>query len=545
MKLIFASDSFKGTLSSAQIGQLLVQAAGEILPDAECIVCPIADGGEGTLDAIHEARSGDRITFPAHDGLMRPVQGEILVLGDTTFVEAASTCGLAMLKDDERNPLSATSYGVGECIRFALDQGCSKIVVGLGGSCTNDGGMGCLHALGIRFLDAAGHELLGRGGELGKVVRIDESGLHPGVRGAAIAIMSDVDNPLLGPNGATWIFGPQKGADKESLEELESGMSRFASAVAAVHPETNFDTPGFGAAGGLGMALAVFLNAKIRSGVEELLNLIDFDSIIDGANLVVTGEGKLDGQSLQGKAIGGVVVHAQRKGTPVVAICGKVALGESDLHELGLSQAIDTSKGQELNYALAHAEQNYLKAARDLFASLQTEPMTIRKSTERDFNRIMEVYAMAREFMAQHGNPNQWGPTGWPPETLVRRDIGHGKSYVCEYGGRIIGVFFYDFGKDIEPTYAHIEDGLWLDDSPYGVVHRIASDGSVKGVGSACINWAFSQCGHLRIDTHGDNVVMQHLLTKLGFTHCGTIFVEEDDYPRLAFERSGRGAISG
>ncbi len=165
--------------------------------------------------------------------------------------------------------------------------------------------------------------------------------------------------------------------------------------------------------------------------------------------------------------------------------------------------------------------------------------MEIRKAEERDFERIMEIYAIARDFMAKNGNPNQWGPTGWPPETLVRSDIAQGKSYVCESGDRIVGVFYYDCGADIEPTYERIEDGAWLDESAYGVVHRIASDGSVRGVGSACINWAFAQCGHMRIDTHGDNAVMQRLLRKLGFVLCGTIYVEEDDYPRLAFEKTG------
>ena len=173
-------------------------------------------------------------------------------------------------------------------------------------------------------------------------------------------------------------------------------------------------------------------------------------------------------------------------------------------------------------------------------SELATPAMTIRKAAEPDFSRIMEIYAVAREFMARNGNPNQCGPTCWPPETLIRRDIAQGKSYVCECEGRIVGVFFYDFGKDVEPTYARIVDGSWLDERPYGVVHRIASDGSAKGVGSTCINWAFDCCGHLRIDTHGDNVVMQRLLSKLGFAHCGTIFVEEDDYPRLAFEKTSR-----
>ena len=165
--------------------------------------------------------------------------------------------------------------------------------------------------------------------------------------------------------------------------------------------------------------------------------------------------------------------------------------------------------------------------------------MEIRKSTEDDLDVMLAIYARARRFMAEHGNPNQWGSTRWPPEALLRRDIAQGDSYVCVEDGRVVGTFYFIQGRDIEPTYARIEDGAWLDDSPYGVVHRIASDGSVPGVGAFCINWAFSQCGHLRIDTHGDNKVMQRLVEKLGFAHCGTIYVEEDDYPRMAYERVG------
>lgn len=163
--------------------------------------------------------------------------------------------------------------------------------------------------------------------------------------------------------------------------------------------------------------------------------------------------------------------------------------------------------------------------------------MEIRHTAEADLARVMDIYARARAFMAAHGNPNQWGPTNWPPEALIRSDIERGKGYVCVHEGRVVGAFFFDMGRDIEPTYRHIEDGTWLDDSPYGVVHRIAADGSVKGVGAFCIDWAFQQCGHLRIDTHGDNIIMQKLLAKLGFTRRGTIYVEEDDFPRLAYEK--------
>ena len=165
--------------------------------------------------------------------------------------------------------------------------------------------------------------------------------------------------------------------------------------------------------------------------------------------------------------------------------------------------------------------------------------MKIRHSTEQDVNRIMDIYSFARRYMAEHGNPNQWGPTNWPPEELIHSDIRNGSSYVClNDGADIIGTFFFTHGKDIEPTYRNITDGAWLDDSPYGVVHRIAGDGSERGIGAFCINWAFEQCGHLRIDTHGDNIVMQNLVKKLGFVHCGTIYVEEDSYPRLAFEKT-------
>ena len=167
--------------------------------------------------------------------------------------------------------------------------------------------------------------------------------------------------------------------------------------------------------------------------------------------------------------------------------------------------------------------------------------MRIRHAEEKDIPRMMEIYRYAREFMAAHGNPNQWGPTNWPPEELIRRDIRKEHSYVCENDeGKVTGTFFYICGENIEPTYRDITDGAWRDDSPYGVVHRIASDGSEKGIGAFCLDWAFSQCGHLRIDTHGDNVVMQRLLTKLGSVPCGTIYVEEDHYPRIAFEKSGR-----
>jgi len=164
--------------------------------------------------------------------------------------------------------------------------------------------------------------------------------------------------------------------------------------------------------------------------------------------------------------------------------------------------------------------------------------MIIRKSLEKDFSRMMEIYSIARDFMANHGNPNQWGPTNWPPEALIHSDIRNGNSYVClDDSGKVIGTFFFIAGNNVEPTYREISDGVWIDSSAYGVIHRLASDGSAKGIGAFCIRWAYQQCGHIRVDTHADNTIMQNLLEKLGFQKCGVIYVVEDNYPRLAYEK--------
>ncbi|MBO4352512.1 MAG: glycerate kinase [Eggerthellaceae bacterium] len=372
MKLVFASDTFKGSLSSVKIGELLETAAHEVFPDAECITFPIADGGEGTLDAIEHVRPGERAAFESHDGLMRPVETSVFLCGESAFVEAAATCGLTMLDMGERNPLNTSSYGVGESICFALDKGYESISIGLGGSCTNNGGMGCLRALGVRFYDDEGRELGGCGADLERVARIDESGLHNCVHDVGFTIMSDVNNPLLGPNGATYVFGRQKGAGDRALARLELGMRHYAETIAETHPDVDFDTAGFGAAGGLGMALAVFLGAQMRSGIEELLYWFDFDATIDGADLVVTGEGKLDSQSLDGKVVSGVIAHAGRQGVPAAVICGKLDLDEQQLCNMDLAYVLETGKGQTLEHAMAHAEENYLRSARELFANLRS-----------------------------------------------------------------------------------------------------------------------------------------------------------------------------
>ena len=367
MKFVFASDSFKGSLTSAKICHLLESSARIAHPSAECVSLPIADGGEGTLDAIASVRAGERLTVRVHDGLGRFVLSEVLVCGAEAFVETAASCGLAMIDPEKRNPLIASSQGVGECIRFALDHGCKSITVGLGGSCTNDGGMGCLSELGVRFVDACGHDLAGSGSDLSRASLIDASGLHPAVADTHFTVMSDVTNGLLGPQGATHVFGRQKGADDAMVERLEAGMRHYAHAVETLWPDVDFDTPGFGAAGGLGMALSVFLGAQIKSGIEELLRWLDFDSVLKGADLVVTGEGRLDEQSLHGKVIDGIASHARKAGVPVVVVCGTSSVDESRLCALGITRVVETAAGQDLAFAMSHAEENYLGAVRDIW----------------------------------------------------------------------------------------------------------------------------------------------------------------------------------
>ncbi len=374
MKFVFASDSFKGTISSARICELLEQAARRAFPTCECVGLLMADGGEGTLDAIARTRPGKRIRFPAHEALLRPMQGEIFLCGKDAFVETAQTCGLALLEEAERNPLATSSYGVGESIVAALDAGAERITVGLGGSSTNDGGMGCLRALGMAFFDSAGAQLAGTGADLAAAARIDTRNLDGRLGDAEFRIMCDVSNPLLGPCGATYVYGPQKGADAATLDRLEAGMQRFAQVVEKAHPAVDFATPGFGAAGGLGMALSVFCGGQREPGVHAMLRWADFDRVAADADLVITGEGQMDEQTLQGKVPLGVLERAWELGVPVAAVCGRIAGSEAmrqRLLDAGFDHIIETGAGQSVEHALLHAEENYMQAATEFFRDVK------------------------------------------------------------------------------------------------------------------------------------------------------------------------------
>ena len=374
MKFLFASDSFKGTLSSDQTIELLTKAAEEVFGSCETSGVPVADGGEGTTDAVVKARNGEIITVPVHGPLMEMEQGFYGRLSDTeAILEMAAASGLPMVPEEKRNPLNTTTYGTGELLKAALDAGYTDIAIAIGGSATNDGGMGFASALGIRFLDQDGHVLEGRGEDLEKVAHIDMSGLDPAVQKAHFTVMCDVTNPLCGPDGATYTFGKQKGGTPEILDRLEKGMQNYRDVIIREFGINPDEIQGSGAAGGLGTALKVFLHAEMKSGIETVLDLIDFDARLEGVDLVVTGEGRTDWQSCFGKVMQGVGDRSAKHQVPVAALCGGLGPDYEKIYAHGISSIMTTVDGpMPLKEALDNASELYYKGAIRMFRFLQT-----------------------------------------------------------------------------------------------------------------------------------------------------------------------------
>ena len=374
MKFLFASDSLKGTLSSDDTGRLLAKAAKEVFPACICEGIPVADGGEGTVDAVIRAVQGQQIRVKAQDPLMQTRETYYGKLDENrAIIEMALASGYALVPAEKRNPLYTSSYGTGELIRDALDRGFRDITIAIGGSATNDGGMGCMRALGVRFLDRAGRELMGNGSDLGRLAAIDDSGLDPRIADAVFTVMCDVTNPLCGENGATYTFGPQKGATPEILERLERGMENYRDILIRTY-DMNPDTiPGSGAAGGLGAALLVFLRAQLKSGIETVLDLIEFDRRLKGVSLVVTGEGCTDWQSCYGKVVQGVGDRCRKHNVPAVALVGGMGEGAEQIYEHGIRSIVTTVNGiMPPKEAFKNAEIMYYQAALRLFRLLKT-----------------------------------------------------------------------------------------------------------------------------------------------------------------------------
>lgn len=338
-KIVVASDSFKGSLSSLEVADAAAKAINECIPGCCVEKVEVADGGEGTMEALHRTLGGVKVEVEVCDPLGRAITASYVKLADgvTAVLEMAVASGLPLLAPQERNPMKTSTYGTGQLIADALRKGCRKFLIGIGGSATNDAGMGMLEALGVRFLDAEGNLLHGSGESLEKVEDIDLSGVCAGLAESEFIIACDVDAPLYGPEGAACVFAPQKGADAEMVAMLNDGLEHFSSVVKRVTGKDVSDIPGAGAAGGLGGGFVAFLPARLERGIEMVLDAISFDERIRGASLIITGEGRVDFQTLTGKTPYGILKRARRQGIPVVAIGGSVVLGEKETSEAGFA----------------------------------------------------------------------------------------------------------------------------------------------------------------------------------------------------------------
>lgn len=344
MRILVAPQAFKGSLDAVHVAQAIGRGAAEVFPDALVTLLPVADGGEGTVRAMVQASGGRTVTTRVLGPLERPVNATWGMLGDghTAVIEMAAASGLPLLRREERNPWRTTSYGTGELIRHALDYEVSHLIVGIGGSATNDGGAGMAQALGVRLLDASGRDLRPGGGNLRHLERIEPSGIDPRLATVDIEVACDVNNPLTGPEGASAVYGPQKGADPEMARELDRILDRYAAVIRRdVGPDVG-TAPGAGAAGGMGAGLLAFTNARLRPGVEIVFEALRLDEHLRDADLVITGEGRMDRQDTFGKAPMEVARRAAALGIPTVAVVGSTGRDYHVVFDHGLAAVIGT-----------------------------------------------------------------------------------------------------------------------------------------------------------------------------------------------------------
>lgn len=373
MKIVIAPDSFKECLTAAQVASAIETGFKEILPDAQYVKVPVADGGEGTLQSLIDATDGHFIKVPVTGPMGYQVQAEFGVLGDgaTAVIEMARASGLELVSPDQRDPMIATTAGTGELILSALDRGVKKIIVGIGGSATNDGGAGMMQALGVRLLSDDGKELPYGGGPLQSLGSIDTSNMDQRLQSVEIIAACDVDNPLTGDNGASAVFGPQKGATPEVVEALDQSLGHYARIMERDLGVSVRDVPGAGAAGGMGAALLGFLNARLEPGIEIVMDAVGLAEKVKGANLVITGEGRIDGQTAQGKTPVGVARIAKSLDLPVVALAGSVGQGADAVYAQGIDALFPVVHAAvSLEKALMKGEENLIRAARNLAVAL-------------------------------------------------------------------------------------------------------------------------------------------------------------------------------
>lgn len=532
MKIVLAFDSFKGCMDASEACKAAASGIHAVIPYAETLELPLSDGGEGLVKCVERMVPTHRIKLPVHGPLMETVEACYAISEDgaTAYMEMAEASGLTLIPENRRNPIEATTYGVGEMISDAAKRGCRTIIMGIGGSATCDGGKGMLNAL---------HKLCP----------------HPHCR---IIAACDVTNPLYGPKGAAYVFGPQKGASAEQVCILDQRLRKFAQETeqaGMATPEMAMH-PGTGAAGGLGYALLTYLNAELHSGIDIILDICGFDEIIRDVDLVITGEGRSDTQTLMGKVPYGLQKRCHRAGVPIWLLSGSI-----DYTEKSLKQHFTWLKGinekdhrpqnilMEREVALKNLESTVSESL--CFTHLVGFPM-IRRARREDRPRLQEIFAHARAFMKENGNPNQWKPN-YPSRELIENDIESGDCYVVtldncstdrkktkpdfrpqshgEYGN-IEATFVLRKGPD--PTYSIIYNGEWLNEKPYATIHRIASSGTLKGIFHLVMQFAMHQYDNVRIDTHRDNMPMRRAIIKEGFKYCGIIHCWSGD-ERMAY----------
>lgn len=369
MKIVIAPDSFKESLSAELCAQAIKRGFAEIFPQADYLCLPIADGGEGTVEAMVAATGGDMISHRVTGPMGAPVDGfyGLISEGKTAVIEMAAASGLMLVEPHLRDPLRATSYGTGELIRHALDAGIRHLILGIGGSATVDGGTGMAKALGAKFLDAQGQPIAEGGGDLHRLAQIDITTLDARLADCFIEVACDVDNPLIGPRGAAHVFGPQKGATPEAVEQLERGLVNYARMLQPLTEDNVSSMPGGGAAGGMGIAARVFLQAHLRPGIEIVLDAVGLEQAVMDATLVITGEGRIDSQTAGGKAPIGVAQVARRHNVPVIGIAGVLGEGAEVVHQHGIDATFSIlPRLAPLAEVLAAGEENVYRCARNI-----------------------------------------------------------------------------------------------------------------------------------------------------------------------------------
>lgn len=373
MKIVIAPDSFKGSASAMEVAKAIEKGIKNYAPDVETVLVPVADGGEGTMDSLVSATGGKTVKVEVKNPLGETIIAEYGILGDgkTCVIEMASASGLYLIPEEKRNPLKATTYGTGQLIKKALDDGCRNFILAIGGSATNDGGIGMLQALGMKLLDESGKEVGFGGEELDRIVKIDDSEFDDRISKSSFLIASDVQNPLIGPDGASYVFGPQKGATPEMVELLDKKMESWANVVEKVTGISLHNHPGAGAAGGIGGAFQAFFPAEMRRGIDIVIEYTGLSKKLHGADVVFTGEGQIDFQTASGKTPMGVAQEAQKQGIPTIVITGSIGKGIDTLYQFGIKSIHSIVNGpMTLGEAMQRAPQLIEQKAEQLMRTM-------------------------------------------------------------------------------------------------------------------------------------------------------------------------------